>query len=75
MQKDAESIQATSAYVIRSQDLTFFTSGPVARALHEPLAAQLSVLLQVYSFSTLISRYPQSIVEITDYSTAAVYGS
>lgn len=53
----------------------FFTSGPVARALHEPLAAQLSVLFQVYSFSTLISRYPQSIVEITDYSTAAVYGS
>jgi hypothetical protein len=75
LQKDAESIQATSAYVIRSQDLMFLTSGPVARALHEPLAAQLSVLLQVYSFLTLISRYPQSIVEITDYSTAAVYGS
>ena len=53
----------------------FFTSGPVARAVHEPLAAQPSVLLQVYSFLTLISRYPQSIVEITDYSTAAVYGS
>jgi hypothetical protein len=32
-------------------------------------------LLQAYSFSTLISRYRQSIVEITDYSTAAVYGS
>jgi hypothetical protein len=51
------------------------SSPTVARALHEPLAAQLSVLLQVYSFVTLISRYPQSIVEITDYSTAAVYGS
>lgn len=25
--------------------------------------------------ATLISRYPQSIIEITGYSTAAVYGS
>jgi hypothetical protein len=65
----------TSAFVIRSHDLMFFTSGPVARVLHEPLGARLSVLLQIYSFNTLISRYPASVVEITDYSTAAVCGS
>jgi hypothetical protein len=53
----------------------YYTSRPVARALHEPLGAQLSVLLQIYSYSTLISRYPGSIVEITGYSTGSVYGS
>jgi HK97 family phage major capsid protein len=65
----------TTAFVIRSSDLRFYTSGPTARVFYETYAPTLQVYLQVFSFSTLISRFPQSIVQITDYSTAAVYGS
>ena len=65
----------SSAYVIKSTDLMYFTSGAQARVLYEPLGAQLSVLLQCFSFSTLISRYPSSIVQITGYTPTGWGGS
>jgi len=55
-------------YVVRSSDIVLFESGVRAEAFREPLAAQLSVLLQVSSYIAFVSRYPNSIVEITGFS-------
>jgi HK97 family phage major capsid protein len=56
-----------AVYVLRSSDLVLYSSGLRAEAFREPLAAQLSVLLQVSSYNALLSRYPNSIVEVTGF--------
>lgn len=54
-------------YVVKSKDLVLFESGIRAEAFREPLAAQMSVLLQVSSMNTFVSRYPSSIVQVTGF--------
>jgi HK97 family phage major capsid protein len=61
-------------YVVKSKDLVLFESGIRAEAFREPLAAQMSVLLQVSSYDAFLSRYPSSIVEITGF-TPPTWGS
>lgn len=61
-------------YVLRTKDLVLYESGVRAEAFKEPLAAQMSVLLQVSSYAAFTSRYPSSIVEITGFS-APQWGS
>jgi HK97 family phage major capsid protein len=54
------------AYVLRASDLFLWERPPTAQALRNPYAAQLSVLLQLYSYAAFQpARYPQSIAEIT----------
>jgi hypothetical protein len=59
---------------VRSKDLQLHSSGLRAEAFREPLAAQMSVLLQVSSYNAFLSRYPSSIVEITGF-TPPTWGS
>lgn len=54
-------------YVLKADDLQLHSTGIRAEAFREPLAAQMSVLLQVSSYNTLVSRYPSSIVQITGF--------
>lgn len=61
-------------YVLRSSDLVLFSGGLRAEAFREPLAAQLSVLLQVSSYNAFLSRYPASVVQITGF-TPPTWGS
>jgi HK97 family phage major capsid protein len=61
-------------YVVRSSDLVLYESGLRAEAFREPLAAQLSVLLQVSSYCAFLSRYPNSVVQITGF-TPPTWGS
>lgn len=61
-------------YVLKSKDLVLYESGIRAEAFREPLAAQLSVLLQVSSYNTFVSRYPSSIVQVTGF-TPPTWGS
>jgi len=61
-------------YVVRSSDLVLFESGVRAEAYREPLAAQMSVLLQVSSYIAFVSRFPNSVVEITGF-TPPTWGS
>jgi hypothetical protein len=61
-------------YVLRSKDLVLYESGLRAEAFREPLAANLSVLLQVSSYDAFLSRYPSSIVEISGF-TPPTWGS
>jgi HK97 family phage major capsid protein len=57
-------------YVMRSSDLVLFESGLRARVLPETKAANLTVLLQVYSyFAFTAARYPQSVVQLTGLPT------
>lgn len=54
------------AYVLRASDLFLWERTPTAQALRNPYAAQLSVLLELYSYvAWQPARYPQSIAEIT----------
>ena len=55
-------------YVLRSSDIVLFESGVRAEAFREPLAAQMSVLLQVSSYIAFVSRYANSIVEISGFT-------
>jgi len=53
-------------YVMRASDLILWESGIRARVLPETRAANLTVLLQVYSYLAFTAaRYPASVVEIT----------
>lgn len=53
-------------YVLRASDLTLWESGIRTRVLPEPKAANLTVLLQVYSYLAFsAARYPQSVVTIS----------
>lgn len=61
-------------YVLKSKDLVLYESGIRAEAFREPLAANLSVLLQVSSYNAFLSRYPSSIVEIQGF-TPPTWGS
>lgn len=61
-------------YVLKSKDLQLHSTGIRAEAFREPLAAQMSVLLQVSSYNTFISRYPSSVVQITGF-TPPTWGS
>jgi HK97 family phage major capsid protein len=52
--------------VVRSSDLILWESGVRARALPEPKASTLTVLLQIYSYVAFsAARYPESVVQIT----------
>ena len=52
--------------VLRSSDIVLWESGIRARALPEPKASTLTVLLQVYSYEAFsAARYPESVVKIT----------
>jgi len=61
-------------YVLRSKDLQLHSTGIRAEAFREPLASQMSVLLQVSSYNAFLSRYPSSVVEITGF-TPPTWGS
>jgi HK97 family phage major capsid protein len=53
-------------YVMRSSDLLLWESGIRARVLPETKAANLTVLLQIFSyFAFSAARYPQSVVQLT----------
>ena len=53
-------------YVLRASDIVLWESGIRARVLPETKAANLTVLLQIYSYVAFsAARYPASIVEIT----------
>ncbi len=52
-------------YVLRAQDVVLYESGVRARVLPEPLAANLAVLIQLYSYLAFAVRYPASVVEIS----------
>jgi HK97 family phage major capsid protein len=53
-------------YVLRASDVVLWESGIRARVLPETKAANLTVLLQIYSYLAFsAARYPQSVVEIT----------
>jgi HK97 family phage major capsid protein len=53
-------------YVVRAPDLYLWESGVRARVLPEPKAANLTVLIQLYSYIGFsAARYPASIVELT----------
>jgi HK97 family phage major capsid protein len=53
-------------YVLRASDLVLYESGIRARVLPETKAANLTVLLQIYSYLAFTAgRYPQSVVQIT----------
>jgi HK97 family phage major capsid protein len=57
-------------YVMRSSDLILWEGGIRARVLPETLAANLTVLLQVYSYVAFTAaRYPQSVCVITGMTT------
>ena len=54
-----------SVYVLRASDIVLWESGIRARVLPETRAANLTVLLQLYSYLAFsAARYPASIVEI-----------
>ena len=59
------------AYVYRADDLMFFTSGVRAKVHFDRYADELGVLLFLWSYDGLISRFPQSIVKLTGFP----YGS
>jgi hypothetical protein len=53
-------------YVMRGSDLLLWEGGIRARVLPETKAANLTVLLQIYSYVAFsAARYPQSVVELT----------
>ena len=53
-------------YVMRSTDILLWESGLRSRVLPETKAANLTVLLQVFSyFAASAARYPQSVVQLT----------
>jgi hypothetical protein len=53
-------------YVMRSSDLLLWESGIRARVLPETKAANLTVLIQVFSyFAFSAARYPASVVQLT----------
>jgi len=53
-------------YVMRSSDVLLWESGLRSRVLPETKAANLTVLLQVFSyFAASAARYPQSVVQLT----------
>jgi HK97 family phage major capsid protein len=53
-------------YVARTSDLLLWESGIRARVLPETRAANLTVLIQIYSYLAFsAARYPQSVVELT----------
>ena len=58
-------------YVYRAPDLMWFDSGPRAQVHFDTYANELGVLLSLWSYSGLISRFPQSIVRISGFA----YGS
>jgi HK97 family phage major capsid protein len=58
-------------YVYRADDLMFFDSGPRAQVHYDYAASTLGVLLSLWSYSGLISRFPSSIVRISGFA----YGS
>jgi hypothetical protein len=53
-------------YVMRSTDILLWESGLRSRVLPETRAANLTVLLQVFSYiAASAARYPQSVVQLT----------
>ena len=52
-------------------DDVFFDSGPRAQVHFDSYATSLGVLLSLWSYSGLISRYPASVVRISGFA----YGS
>jgi HK97 family phage major capsid protein len=54
-------------YVYRADDLMWFDSGPRAQVHFDYAANELGVLLSLWSYSGLISRYAQSIVKVTNF--------
>jgi hypothetical protein len=58
-------------YVYRAPDLMWFDSGPRAQMHFDTYATSLGVVLSLWSYSGLISRFPQSIVRISGFA----YGS
>lgn len=62
-------------YVMRADDLILFESGLRTRVLPETKAANLTVLLQVYSYLAFTAaRYPQSVAIVTGF-TPPTWGS
>jgi HK97 family phage major capsid protein len=56
-------------FVMRASDLVLWEDGIRARVLPETKAANLTVVLQIYSYLAFTAaRYPQSVVEITGLS-------
>ena len=66
-----ESGGVSSVYVYRADDFMWFDSGPRAQVHFDTYANELGVLLSLWSYSGMISRYPGSIVKITGFA----YGS
>ena len=60
-----------TVYVYRAPDLMWFDSGVRAQVHFDTLAASLGVLLSLWSYSGLISRFPSSVVKLTGFP----YGS
>ena len=60
-----------SAFVFRSDDLMFFTSGMRAQVHQDTLATSLGILLSLWSYNGLIARYPNATIELTGFP----YGS
>jgi HK97 family phage major capsid protein len=55
-------------YVLRAPDVVLYESGVRSRVLPGPLANTLSVLVQLYSYVAIATRFPSSIVEITGFT-------
>jgi len=66
-----ESGGVSPVYVYRADDLMWFDSGPQAQVHFDTYANELGVLLSLWSYSGLISRFPQSVVRISGFA----YGS
>ena len=56
-----------SIFLFRADDLMFFTSGMRAQVHQDTLAADLGILLSLWSYDGLIARYPNAIIEITGF--------
>jgi hypothetical protein len=67
----AEVSGTSPVYVYRADDFMWFDSGPQAQVHYDAYATSLGVLLSLWSYSGLISRYPSSIVRISGFA----YGS
>ena len=61
----------SSVYMFRAEDIMFFDSGPEAQVHFDYAANQLGVLLSLWSYSGLIARYPNAIIQLTGFP----YGS